>query len=117
MKKLLVLLLTLLLVVGCGGPKTDEPSETPTEETTEEVTESTSGKIAPAETGSKEIAKLVLEFVPSKDADVIITGTANLNELLIEALADEGYTIDEVDITVGTSYDATVNTSMQVLLI
>ena len=102
-----MLLLTLLLVVGCGGSKTDEPSETPTEETTEEVTESTSGKIAPAETGSKEIAKLVLEFVPSKDADVIITGTANLNELLIEALADEGYTIDEVDITVGTSYDAT----------
>ena len=51
--------------------------------------------------------KLTLEFVPSKDADVIIAGTANPPELVKEEMARLGYDIDEVDITVGTSYDAT----------
>ena len=51
--------------------------------------------------------KLTLEFVPSKDADVIIAGTANLPALVQAEMAKFGYDIDEVDITVGTSYDAT----------
>ena len=51
--------------------------------------------------------KLTLEFVPSKDADVIIAGTANLPELVKAEMAKLGVDIDEVDITVGTSYDAT----------
>ena len=51
--------------------------------------------------------KLTLEFVPSKDADVIIAGTANLPELVQAEMAKLGYDIDEVDITVGTSYEAT----------
>ena len=51
--------------------------------------------------------KLTLEFVPSKDADVIITGTANLPELVKAELATLGYDIGEVDISVGTNYDAT----------
>ena len=51
--------------------------------------------------------KLTFEFVPSKDADVIITGTANLPELVKAEMAKLGYDIGEVDITVGTSYEAT----------
>lgn len=51
--------------------------------------------------------KLTLEFVPSKDADVIIAGTANLPELVKAEMAKLGVDIDEVDITVGTNYDAT----------
>ena len=51
--------------------------------------------------------KLTLEFVPSKDADVIITGTKNLPDLLKAELAKLGYEVGEVDITVGTSYEAT----------
>ncbi len=51
--------------------------------------------------------KLTLEFVPSKDADVIITGTANLPALLKAEMLVQGYDIGEVDITVGTSYEAT----------
>ena len=54
-----------------------------------------------------EMDKLTLEFVPSKDADVIITGTANLPELLQAEMLNQGYDIGEVDITVGTSYEAT----------
>ena len=53
------------------------------------------------------IDKLTLQFVPSKDADVIITGTANLPELLQAALLDEGYDVKEIEISVGTSYEAT----------
>ncbi len=51
--------------------------------------------------------KLTLEFVPSKDADVIITGTKNLPDLLKAALLEQGYDVGEIDITVGTSYEAT----------
>ena len=51
--------------------------------------------------------KLTLEFVPSKDADVIITGTKNLPELMQAEMLNQGYDIGEVDITVGTSYEAT----------
>lgn len=89
MKKYLALLIACLLLAGC--------------------TSNNGGTVEPdgSETGDKTMEKLTLEFVPSKDADVIITGTKNLPELLKNALADEGYDVGEIDITVGTSYDAT----------
>ena len=51
--------------------------------------------------------ELRIEFVPSKDADVIITGTKNLPELIKAEMANQGYDIGNVDITVGTNYNAT----------
>ena len=51
--------------------------------------------------------KLTFQFVPSKDADVIITGTKNLPELVKAEMANLGYNIGEVEISVGTSYEAT----------
>ncbi|MBP3646476.1 MAG: PhnD/SsuA/transferrin family substrate-binding protein, partial [Clostridia bacterium] len=51
--------------------------------------------------------KLTFQFVPSKDADVIITGTANLPQLVQAEMAKLGYEIGEVEISVGTSYEAT----------
>ena len=51
--------------------------------------------------------KLTFQFVPSKDADVIITGTKNLPELVKAEMAKHGYEIGEVEISVGTSYEAT----------
>lgn len=50
---------------------------------------------------------LSLQFVPSKDADVIITGTKNLPELLKAELLKQGYDIGTVNISVGTTYEAT----------
>ena len=50
---------------------------------------------------------LELQFVPSKDADVIITGTKNLPELLKAALLEQGYDVKDINITVGTNYEAT----------
>ena len=51
--------------------------------------------------------KLTFQFVPSKDADVIITGTKNLPEQVKAEMAKLGYEIGEVEISVGTSYEAT----------
>ena len=49
---------------------------------------------------------LELQFVPSKDADVIITGTKNLPELLKAALLEQGYDVKDINITVGTIAEA-----------
>ncbi len=61
----------------------------------------------PAAAENQHFDKLTLEFVPSKDSDVIIAGTANLPELVQAEMAKLGYDIDEVDISVGINYDAT----------
>lgn len=92
MKKLFVLLLTGLLCLGLAAcsSKTSDTTNSPA-------------------TDSKKPTSLKLEFVPSKDADVIITGTKNLPELLSKALKDQGFEIEakDIEITVGTSYEAT----------
>ncbi len=51
--------------------------------------------------------KLTFQFVPSKDADVIITGTANLPQLVKAEMLKQGFDIGEVEISVGTNYNAT----------
>jgi len=102
MKKILALILAMVLVLSlaaCGGSSAPAATEAPATE-------------APAVEAETEAArphfeKLTLEFVPSKDADVIIAGTANLPELVKAEMANLGYDIDEVEITVGTNYDAT----------
>ena len=60
---------------------------------------------AVAETVSMD--KLTLQFVPSKDADVIITGTKNLPQLLQAELLNQGYDVKDIEISVGVSYEAT----------
>ena len=104
MKKILALTMALVLVLSLGAcgkapaAETKAPTEAPVS-VTEKVTET--------EAARPHFDKLTLEFVPSKDADVIIAGTENLPELVKAEMANLGYDIDEVDITVGTSYDAT----------
>ena len=51
--------------------------------------------------------KLTFEFGPSKDADVIITGTKNLPQLLQAELLKQGYDVKDIEISVGVSYEAT----------
>ena len=104
MKKILALTMALVLVLSLGACGKAPAAETkaPTEadvSVTEKATET--------EAARPHFDKLTLEFVPSKDADVIIAGTENLPELVKAEMANLGYDIDEVDITVGTSYDAT----------
>ena len=61
MKKLTALLLAIVLLLGCVSALAD----------------------------NVKMDKLTLEFVPSKDADVIITGTKNLPDLLKAEMAKE----------------------------
>lgn len=91
MKKILTVLMAACMLVSCTTTK-------PTQEST-----TTETSTAAAQT----LDSLKLQFVPSKDADVIITGTKNLDKLLIAALDKRGYKVNQVDISVGTSYEAT----------
>ena len=113
MKKIVALLIALVMMISvCACTQnaepanTDEPANTTPAQTTEPTAEPTTAEPT-AEPANQHFDKLTLEFVPSKDADVIIAGTQNLPELVKAEMAKLGYDIDEVDITVGTSYDAT----------
>ena len=102
MKKILALVLVLVLalsMVACGAKAPEAPKTTDAPEVADNNQET--------EASRPHFEKLTLEFVPSKDADVIIAGTANLPELVKAEMAKLGYDIDEVEITVGTNYDAT----------
>ena len=88
MKKLLVVLLSVLMILGltaCSGGGTDEPVEEDTHT----------------------LEHLSIVFVPSKDPEVIKDAAKGLPELLAKYLADEGYTIDPEKITVdvGSNYE------------
>ena len=78
MKKILALTMAMVLVLSLGAcgkapaAETKAPTEAPVS-----VTE----KAAETEAARPHFDKLTLEFVPSKDADVIIAGTENLPEL------------------------------------
>ena len=100
MKKTIALLLALVMVFAlCACGQTNAPAAEESKAPEADATE--------APTENQHFDKLTLEFVPSKDADVIIAGTKNLPELVQAEMSKLGYDIDEVDITVGTSYDAT----------
>lgn len=90
MKKLFSVLmaatLSMSLLAGCGGSSTPSASETSAE--------------------GKTIDTLKVAFVPSKEPEEIITATEPLKEMLKTELAKEGYNVGNVDITVGTSYEA-----------
>lgn len=60
----------------------------------------------PEATGNKQIEKLTVAFVPSRDPEEIVTATAPLKGMLQTELAKEGYDVKNVEITVGTNYEA-----------
>jgi len=56
--------------------------------------------------GSRDIDTLTVLFVPSRDAQTILDTTAPLAELLKAELEELGFTVGEVIIQVGSSYEA-----------
>ncbi|SEO05781.1 phosphonate transport system substrate-binding protein [Amphibacillus marinus] len=99
-KWLLLFLFTALiaLLVACSDTEDDANAEPESEPTSEETNEESSS--------NEVITKLSVGFVPSREPDEIITATEPLKDLLITELAGLGFDVGEVDITVGTNYEA-----------
>lgn len=96
MKRLTATLLTLALcataLVGCGS-KTEDAG---------------ASDVTSTETGAENVHldTLNVYFVPSRDPEEIVTMTEPLSSLMQEELAGLGYDVDEVVISVGTTYEA-----------
>src|SRR5699024_8778368 len=58
------------------------------------------------EDGNTKIDTLSVGFVPSKDPEDIKIATEPLEGLIIDEMKNHGYDISNVEITVGTSYEA-----------
>lgn len=87
-------------MVGCSG--SENVGNTNTEITNSIAIE----EEASGEAGLKNIESLKVYFVPSREPQEIIATTEPLKALLKEGLKDEGYDVEEIDIQVGTSYEA-----------
>lgn len=88
---LLITTLIVLLLAACGGNDGDSTDDA-------QDTNYAEGNIA--------IDELTVGFVPSREPEEIITATEPLKELLTEELAELGYDVENVEITVGTNYEA-----------
>ena len=114
MKKSLALLLALVMLLGilagCAASSTTEPADSSAETTAPAETAQTEEPAAESteteEPAAKSIETLKVAFVPSREPQEIITATEPLKQLLKDELAKEGYEVGEVEITVGTTYEA-----------
>ncbi|UOQ50505.1 phosphate/phosphite/phosphonate ABC transporter substrate-binding protein [Gracilibacillus caseinilyticus] len=107
MKKLWLLLVMALLAVmliACG--ESEEGNTDGSTENEAEASETENESSASEEESNKAIDELSISFVPSREPDEITTATEPLKELLKEEMANLGYDIGNVEISVGTSYEA-----------
>ena len=98
LKGLGITLASVMLLGACGND----------EEGAEETAEETDGadENGAAGEGMIEIDEISVGFVPSRDPDEIYVATEPLEDLLIAELAEHGYDVGKVEITVGTNYEA-----------
>ena len=101
MKKFISVLLTGAMLTGmltgCGSAKSDNAA----------ASEAGASEAAVSETAAgQNIDKLSIAFVPSREPDEIVTATEPLKDMLKSEMANLGYNIGNVDITVGTSFEA-----------
>lgn len=105
---LLAAVMTASALVACGSSET--PATTTAASTTAASAETTvaakgeTTAAAPAET--KDVDTLNVAFVPSREPDEIVTATEPLKDMLKKELLPLGYNVKNVNITVGTSYEA-----------
>lgn len=86
---------------ACGAAASEPASSAAAESSA--TAESTADS---AQSAATKIDTLKIAFVPSREPEEIITATEPLKQLLTDELAKEGYEVGNVDITVGTSYEA-----------
>lgn len=110
MKKFLLFVAAIsfcMLLAACGSQDAENTSSdsSDTDEATE-ITSSSENDDSSDATENESIEKLSIGFVPSREPEEIITATEPLKELLQEELSTLGYDVEEIDITVGTNYEA-----------
>lgn len=117
MKKHISLTLTLALCLGLAAgcsAKTAAPAASEAQTAAPAASEAQTSAPAASEAttaentaaGPKTIKSLKIAFSPYADSDTITTATEPLENLLKETLLTKGYDVQDVDMTVGTSYTA-----------
>lgn len=96
------------MLAGCSKAETQTQATTAAQEqeAKAEAKEDTKAPESEKTAESVSIDTLNIAFVPSREPDEIITATEPLKEMLKKELAAEGYEVKDVNITVGTSYEA-----------
>ena len=101
------------LLAGCGSSSSSDTAATEaaaasTEASAEAAASTTEAAASSTEAAGelKDIDVLNVAFVPSRDPDEIVTQTEPLKQLLQDQLKTLGYNVKDVEITVGTSYEA-----------
>jgi phosphonate transport system substrate-binding protein len=111
MKKLLSLVLVGVMAVSmltaCGANNTanEEAANEVVANETEEVVEEATEEVV-EEPAVIAHDKMTIYFVPSREPDAILEATEPLKQLLKDELLTLGYDFGEIDIQVGTSYEA-----------
>lgn len=110
MKKLLATLIASTMCVaaltGCGANTTTDTTANTNETATTQASDTTATTEAAASTENVHLDTLKVYFVPSRDPQEIVTATEPLSQLMKDELANQGYDVDKVEITVGTTYEA-----------
>ncbi len=90
LKFLLGLAFIIAIIAGCSSnnDNSDSASESDTD------------------SGNTKIETLKVSFVPSRDPEEIVTATEPLKDMLKEELGTLGFDVENVDINVGTTYEA-----------
>lgn len=83
-----------VFLMACGNEASDTSKDNKTTD------------VAAEASGNESIDKLSIGFVPSRNPDEIITATEPLKGLLKDELAKQGFDVGEIDITVGTNFEA-----------
>lgn len=91
-------------LMGCGS--TTGNAETTASQAVSATSTSASGSSTEAKAENVHLDTLNVYFVPSRDPDEIVTATKPLSKLLKDQLSTLGYDVDNVAITVGTTYEA-----------
>lgn len=112
-KRIVAALITCTMIMGITACSSTSKESSSTATESSEATENTTTEAATGTTETTEVTteaknidKLNVYFVPSKEPEEIVTATEPLKALLKDELAKEGYNVGEVVITVGTSYEA-----------